>query len=49
MDSFISYGLRKAYDRLAKLGDPLAGINTLIDWERFRPIAEELYPNLPNI
>ena len=45
MDSFISYGLRKAYDRLAKLGDPLAGVNTLIDWERFRPIAEELYDN----
>ena len=45
MDSFISYGLRKAYDRLAKLGDPLAGVNTLIGWERFRPIAEELYDN----
>jgi IS5 family transposase len=45
MDSFISYGLRKAYDRLAKLGDPLAGVNTLIAWERFRPIAEELYDN----
>ena len=45
MDSFVSYGLRKAYDRLAKLGDPLAGVNTLIVWERFRPIAEELYDN----
>ena len=45
MDSFISYGLHKAYDRLAKLGDPLARANTLIDWEKFRPIAEGLYDN----
>ena len=41
----MSYGLRQAYDRLAKLGDPLSQVNTLIDWERFRPIAEELYDN----
>lgn len=41
MNSFISYGLRKAYDRLAKLGDPLAGVNVQL-WERFRSIAEEL-------
>jgi IS5 family transposase len=45
MDSFMSYGLRQAYDRLAKLGDPLAAVNNLLDWERFRPIAEELYDN----
>ena len=41
----MSYGLHQAYDRLAKLGDPLAEVNTLLDWERFRPIAEELYDN----
>jgi IS5 family transposase len=45
MNSFVSYGLRQAYDRFAKLGDPLAQANTLLDWERFRPIAEELYDN----
>jgi IS5 family transposase len=45
MDSFMSYGLRQAYDRLAELGDPLAKANTLLDWERFRPIAEELFDN----
>jgi IS5 family transposase len=45
MDSFMSYGLRKAYDRIAKLGDPLAKANTLLDRERFRPIAEELFDN----
>jgi IS5 family transposase len=41
----MSYGLRQAYDRLAKLGDPLAGVSTLLNWERFRPIAEGLYNN----
>jgi IS5 family transposase len=45
MNSFMSYGLRQAYDRLSKLGDPLAGVNTLLEWERFRPIADELYDN----
>jgi IS5 family transposase len=41
----MSYGLRQAYDRLAKLGDPLAEVNTLLDWEKFRTIAERLYDN----
>jgi IS5 family transposase len=45
MNSFMSYGLRQAYDRLSKLGDPLAEVNTLLDWEKFRPIAEGLYDN----
>ena len=45
MNSFMNYGLHQAYDRLAKLGDPLAQANSLIDWEGFRPIEEELYDN----
>ena len=45
MNSFMSYGLHQAYDRLAKLGDPLAGVNALLDWERFRPIGDRLYDN----
>ena len=45
MNSFMNYGLHQAYSRLAKLGDPLAQVNTLLDWERFRPIAENLYDN----
>jgi len=45
MDSFISFGLRQAYSKLAKLGDPLAGANTLIDWEKFRPIEDSVYDN----
>jgi IS5 family transposase len=45
MNSLMSYGLRQAYSRLAKLGDPLSEANMLLDWERFRPIAEGLYNN----
>jgi hypothetical protein len=43
MYSFMNYGLRQAYNRLAKLGDPLAEASIFLDWERFRPIAEGLY------
>jgi IS5 family transposase len=45
MDSFISYGLKQAYNRLAKLGDPLAETNRLLDWEKFRSIEDGLYDN----
>jgi IS5 family transposase len=45
MNSFMNYGLKQAYDRLSKLGDPLAGVNSLLDWEKFRPIADDLYDN----
>jgi IS5 family transposase len=41
----MNYGLHQAYDRLAKLGDPLAQAKNLLDWEGFRPIEEELYDN----
>jgi IS5 family transposase len=37
--------MKQAYDRLAKLGDPLAEVNSLLDWGRFHPIADELYDN----
>jgi transposase, IS5 family len=45
MNSFMNYGLHQAYDRLAKLGDPLAHADSLIDWNGFRPIEKELYNN----
>jgi len=45
MDSFISFGLKQAYSRLAKLGDPLAEANRLLDWEKFRSIEDGLYDN----
>ena len=45
MDSFSSYLFRKAYKKIHKLGDKLAKIEPLIDWEAFRPIIKGLYDN----
>ena len=45
MDTFKAYMLRKAYQRYQKLGDRLAEIEPLIDWEAFRPIIAGLYHN----
>jgi len=33
---------------VSKLGDPLEKLNEIIDWERFRPILEEVYPTVKN-
>jgi IS5 family transposase len=45
MDSFSSYLFRKAYKKIHKLGDRLAKIEPLINWEAFRPIIQPLYDN----
>jgi len=45
MDTFKAYMLKKAYQRIQKLGDKLAKIEPLIDWEAFRPIIQPLYDN----
>jgi hypothetical protein len=45
MDSFDSYLLRRLYRRFERLGDRLARVEKLIDWEAFRPIAADLYRN----
>lgn len=45
MNSFTSFGLNQAYIRLSRVGDPLSEVNSLIEWERFRPITYELYDN----
>jgi IS5 family transposase len=45
MDTFKAYMLRKAYKEVQKLGDRLAKIEPLIDWEAFRPIIRGLYDN----
>jgi len=45
MDSFSSYLFRKTYKKIHKLGDRLARIEPLIDWEAFRPIIAGLYDN----
>jgi len=45
MDSFKSYLFREAYKKIQKLGDRLARIEPLIDWEAFRSIIQGLYDN----
>jgi len=45
MESFNSYLFRKAYKKIHKLGDRLARIEPLIDWEAFTPIIQPLYDN----
>ena len=45
MNTFKAYMLKKAYERYQKLGDRLAKIEPLIDWEAFRPIIQPLYHN----
>jgi IS5 family transposase len=45
MDSFTSFTLRKLYRKIHKLGDRLAKIEPLIDWEAFRSILQSLYDN----
>jgi IS5 family transposase len=45
MDSFRSYMLRIAYRKVQRLGDRLARMDALIDWEAFRPIVAGLYRN----
>jgi len=45
MDTFKAYMLRKAYQKIQKLGDKLAKIEPLIDWKAFTPIIQPLYHN----
>jgi IS5 family transposase len=45
MTTFRTYILRKAYENVRKNGDRLARVDSLIDWEAFRPIVAGLYDN----
>jgi hypothetical protein len=45
MDSLITFALQKKYESIEKLGDPLADIGTLFNWERFRPLLGDMYNN----
>jgi IS5 family transposase len=45
MSTFRVFMLKKAYERYRELGDRLARIDTLIDWEAFRPLIVGLYHN----
>lgn len=45
MKSFEKYFMNKQYSRVKELGDKLAEIDPLIDWEFFRPIVRGMYDN----
>jgi len=42
---FRFYLFKQAYGKIDKLGDRLARVHGLIDWEAFRPIVEGLFVN----
>ena len=37
--------MKEEYEKVKKLGDKLSEIDSLIDWEVFRPIVAEMYRN----
>jgi len=43
MNSLTDFALNEEYKHIQKLGDKLAEIDSLIDWETFRPIVNQLY------
>jgi len=45
MKSLIDYSLKEEYEKVKKLGDRLAEIDSLINWEAFRPIVAGMYRN----
>jgi len=45
MKSLIDYSLNEEYEKVERLGDRLAEVDSLIDWEAFRPIVAGMYRN----
>jgi len=45
MESLLDFALEECYKRVLELGDKVAEFDTLIEWERFRPIIGDLYTN----
>ena len=45
MKTLIVFGQKEAYKRVKQLGDRLAEIESLMDWEAFRPIVGDMYDN----
>ncbi|MDI9633165.1 MAG: IS5 family transposase [Methanolinea sp.] len=43
--TFETFGLHEAYKRVQKVGDRLSEFESIIDWDQFRPILEDLYKN----
>ena len=45
MESLLDFALEERYKRILELGDKVAEFDTLIEWERFRPLIGDLYTN----
>ena len=45
MKNFVYFGLNEAYKRVERLGDRLAEIGAMIDWDAFRPIVGDMFDN----
>ena len=45
MRNFVDFGLNEAYKRVERLGDRLAEIGAMIDWDAFRPIVGDMFDN----
>ena len=45
MESLLDFALQERYKRVGELGDKVAEFDTLIEWERFRPLIGDLYSN----
>ena len=45
MATFIDFAFREEYERVRILGDKLSEIDSLINWEAFRPIVKDMYDN----
>ncbi|MEM2124129.1 MAG: hypothetical protein QXL43_02190, partial [Methanolinea sp.] len=43
--TFETFGLHEACKRVQKVGDRLSEFASIIDWDQFRPILEDLYRN----
>ncbi len=45
MNNLSDFAFREEYKRYAKLGDRLAEVDPLIDWDAFRPIVADMFDN----
>jgi hypothetical protein len=45
MESLLDFALQERYKRVSELGDKVEEFDTLIEWERFRPLIGDLYSN----
>jgi len=45
MDHFNAHHIRKAYEEVERLGDRLAMVDRLIEWDAFIPLLQGLSPS----